>query len=166
MPSSSPGGASVAEGNNNVWMEATQEAISPKNDAYEVQGVYARRLLANFELLRQQTLSEGARSLCDVEITPGWVHNDNGGADSGGGGGADAAVGGVDGTPGPRVFYAHRTVLAASSPYFMAMFTRGLAEASRERVVLQSISDRSLESLLGFIYSGRIDISRDNVQVR
>jgi len=149
-------------------MEASKANLCPEKFASEVQGIFARRLLANFDHLRRQTLSDGARSLCDVEITPGWVvQNDNAvvtaaSAPAGGGG----AVDGGDGGSTPKVFYAHRIVLAASSPYFMAMFTRGLAEASRERVVLQSISDRALESLLGFIYTGRIDISRDNVQVR
>jgi len=168
MPSSSPEEAAMAEGNNNnnTWVEASGgngstavnkvETEAKKDPAGAAQSAYARRLLANFDLLRRQCLSEDARSLCDVELVPGWTHNDNAGAGIGAG-----AVG----PPVLKPFYAHRTVLAASSPYFMAMFTRGLAEASRERVVLQSISDRALESLLGFIYSGRIDITRDNVQV-
>ncbi|XP_059094081.1 actin-binding protein IPP-like [Tigriopus californicus] len=99
---------------------------------------YSQRLLANLSNLRENP----ALNLCDVEIVPGWTTS----------------------TPNSKQFYAHRIVLAAASPYFNAMFNCGLVEANRQQIAIQSMSDVTLESLLNFIYSGKISITRDNVQ--
>lgn len=109
----------------------------------DIGNAYARRLLSNFNALRNDS------SLCDVEIVAGWSSNGNSNSNQ----------------SNQRIFYAHRTILAAASPYFNAMFTAGLAEAhNHQRIVLQSMSDSSLEGILSFVYSGDVSINRDNVQ--
>jgi hypothetical protein len=96
---------------------------------------YASRLLSNLNSLRRM-----ANNLCDVEI-----------------------VAGLDQTIG-QVHYAHRSVLAAASPYFNAMFTSDVLEAKRHRIVIQSLDGTTLDSLLDFIYTGQIRVVNDNVQ--
>lgn len=65
---------------------------------------------------------------------------------------------------GNKVFKAHRAVLAASSPYFMAMFVGGLCESDQSSVELHSVSSSVFECLLDFMYSGRVSINEGNVQ--
>ena len=88
---------------------------------------YACRLLSNLNALRQD--SKGF-NLCDVEI-----------------------VAGLD-QASKRVHYAHRSVLAAASAYFNAMFTSDVVEAKRDRIVIQSLDSPTLASLLDFMYTG------------
>ena len=62
-----------------------------------------------------------------------------------------------------REFPAHRNVLAASSDYFMAMFSGHMATGSN-KVVLKEISSTGMELLLDFIYKGEIQITEENVE--
>lgn len=55
-------------------------------------------------------------------------------------------------------------VLAASSPYFSAMFTGDLCEKDQQSVELHEISPHVLTTLVDFIYSGEIEINQNNVQ--
>ena len=64
-----------------------------------------------------------------------------------------------------RQFYAHRTVLAASSPYFRAMFTSQMREQVENKpIVLENIAGDVMEDLLNFIYTGVIKITPFNVK--
>ncbi|KAG7196679.1 hypothetical protein KM043_016011 [Ampulex compressa] len=65
---------------------------------------------------------------------------------------------------GNSIIRAHRSVLAASSVYFNAMFTGGLVEVQQELVEIHSVSPEILSLLVDFIYTGNINITQDNVQ--
>ncbi|VDL93600.1 unnamed protein product [Schistocephalus solidus] len=65
---------------------------------------------------------------------------------------------------GGREFPAHRVVLAASSDYFDAMFSSGMAESAQLEVELKSVSPDVMEALLDFMYTGQVRVSMDNVQ--
>ena len=94
---------------------------------------YPSRLLSNLNSLRNRG---GASSLCDVEIAVGPAT-----AASAATVAAAAADQNVVSSPDVEgnctrgaVLYAHRTILAAASPYFNAMFTSDVIEARRHQV--------------------------------
>ncbi|XP_065896611.1 kelch-like protein 20 [Dysidea avara] len=59
---------------------------------------------------------------------------------------------------------AHRLVLAASCPYFDAMFTSELLESRQEKIYLQGVDCEALKLLVAFIYKGEITITESNVE--
>jgi len=65
---------------------------------------------------------------------------------------------------GEHTFAAHRIVLAASIPYFRAMFTHDMVEAKRPEITMHSIDPSAMETLVNFAYTGRVTISTSNVQ--
>ncbi|XP_053325790.1 actin-binding protein IPP [Spea bombifrons] len=65
---------------------------------------------------------------------------------------------------GERVFGLHKLVLAASSPYFSALFAGGMKESSNDVVQIQGVEPSSFELLLDFIYTGSVKITSGNVQ--
>lgn len=62
-----------------------------------------------------------------------------------------------------REFPAHKNVLAASSDYFMAMFSGQMAVAS-DSVTIREISAGAMELLLNYIYTGELRITEENVE--
>ena len=60
-----------------------------------------------------------------------------------------------------KVFHAHRSILAAASPYFETMFTSGFQESSRKEIELKDMDGNIFEKLFNFIYSGKMDLSLD-----
>jgi len=53
----------------------------------------------------------------------------------------------------------HRAVLAASSPYFRAMFHSTLRESREQRIKLDGVTSLALVRLVDYIYTGRIVVS-------
>ncbi|KAF8565218.1 hypothetical protein P879_07256 [Paragonimus westermani] len=65
---------------------------------------------------------------------------------------------------GGREFLAHRVVLAATSDYFDAMFSNGMAESAQLEVELKSISPDVMDALLDYVYTGQVHVTMENVQ--
>ncbi|XP_076790509.1 actin-binding protein IPP isoform X4 [Arvicanthis niloticus] len=65
---------------------------------------------------------------------------------------------------GKETFQVHRLVLAASSPYFAALFTGGMKESSKDVVQILGIEAGIFQLLLDFIYTGLVNIAVNNVQ--
>ncbi|KAJ4448640.1 hypothetical protein ANN_00030 [Periplaneta americana] len=61
-------------------------------------------------------------------------------------------------------FSAHRIVLAATIPYFNAMFTHDMVESKQRDITIQGIEAVALEALINFAYSGRVILDNNNVQ--
>lgn len=59
---------------------------------------------------------------------------------------------------------AHRVILAANVPYFKAMFTSGLQESDQPEVTLKGVDEVGLKNIVGFLYSGKLEITENNVQ--
>ncbi|XP_019640369.1 PREDICTED: kelch-like protein diablo [Branchiostoma belcheri] len=60
-------------------------------------------------------------------------------------------------------FPAHRSVLAAFSDYFAAMFQTQLAEGSQKEIKLKNVSAVALEAILDYMYTGSITIDYNTV---
>lgn len=57
---------------------------------------------------------------------------------------------------GKETFKVHRLVLAASSPYFAALFTGGMKESSKDVVQILGIEAGIFRILLDFVYTGML----------
>jgi actin-binding protein IPP len=57
---------------------------------------------------------------------------------------------------GKETFNVHRLVLAASSPYFAALFTGGMKESSKDVVQILGVESGTFQLLLDFIYTGML----------
>ncbi|XP_018116976.1 kelch repeat and BTB domain-containing protein 8 isoform X1 [Xenopus laevis] len=61
-------------------------------------------------------------------------------------------------------FSCHRNVLAAISPYFRSMFTSGLTESTQKEVRLFGIEAESMQLVLNYAYTSRVQLTEANVQ--
>lgn len=59
---------------------------------------------------------------------------------------------------------AHRNVLAATSPYFRAMFTSDFSEARMEIVPIFDVDPSSVVSIVDYCYTGTLRMTSDDVQ--
>ncbi|XP_022089771.1 kelch-like protein 24 [Acanthaster planci] len=67
-------------------------------------------------------------------------------------------------TVGEKEIPCHRVVLAASSPYFKAMFTRNVEERGQRKVTLQDVNPNMLQMIVDYIYTSQVRITTENVQ--
>ncbi|CAD6199594.1 unnamed protein product [Caenorhabditis auriculariae] len=59
---------------------------------------------------------------------------------------------------------AHRLVLAACSGYFHGMFTSRMVECHSREVQIHEVDPQTMESIVGFCYTGELEITELNVQ--
>ena len=69
----------------------------------------------------------------------------------------------IDGKPRVSV-PAHKVILAATVPYFKAMFTSEMQESSQKDVSLKGVDEFGLKAIISFIYSGKVEMSESTVQ--
>lgn len=60
-------------------------------------------------------------------------------------------------------FPCHKITLASASPYFRAMFTRGMSECGKSEICLNNVEPRILSIILDFIYTAEIRVTEENV---
>ena len=58
----------------------------------------------------------------------------------------------------------NRSVLAAMSPYFTAMFTHDWMESRQDMIEIKDMPGHVLSSIIDFAYTGDIELTVDNVQ--
>lgn len=63
-----------------------------------------------------------------------------------------------------KEFPCHRLVLAASSPFFKAMFLSNLEESKKKEVVLKNVEPGVMEMILRYLYTSDINLTEQNVQ--
>ncbi len=62
-----------------------------------------------------------------------------------------------------KTFSVHRAVLAASSPYWKAMFTGNFKESTDKIVQVKDMSSGALEEIISYIYTTKLNITAENV---
>lgn len=60
-------------------------------------------------------------------------------------------------------FAVHRNILVAASPYFQALLGPNYKEANEKEVVLSDIDGKTLKAIIGFCYTGHIEITAENI---
>lgn len=63
-----------------------------------------------------------------------------------------------------KVFPCHRLVLAASSPFFKAMFLSDLEESKKREIVLKDVEPGVMGMILRYLYTSDINLTEQNVQ--
>lgn len=66
---------------------------------------------------------------------------------------------------GETTIPAHRSVLAASSPYFLAMFTAGMKESVSNVVEMKDVQPEIITHLIDYVYTGKLElVNSENVE--
>lgn len=65
---------------------------------------------------------------------------------------------------GSQSYHCHRIILAASSTYFLAMFTSNLTESHQSTVEIKEADQEAISILIDYFYTGKIEINTNNVQ--
>ncbi|XP_077968618.1 uncharacterized protein LOC120344068 isoform X2 [Styela clava] len=65
---------------------------------------------------------------------------------------------------GNKSFRVHRTVLAASSEYFEAMFSSNLKEVHDGHVNMKDVDQEGIAQCIEFMYKGKADLRMENIQ--
>ncbi|XP_042285224.1 kelch-like protein 40a [Thunnus maccoyii] len=63
-----------------------------------------------------------------------------------------------------KEFPCHRLVLAASSPFFKAMFLSDLEESKKREIVLKDVEPGVMGMILRYLYTSEINLTEQNVQ--
>lgn len=63
-----------------------------------------------------------------------------------------------------KSFKAHKTVLAACSDYFRAMFTEPMLESRQNEIKLNGVTAKGFQILLDYFYTSQIELTPSNVQ--
>ncbi|XP_069020698.1 kelch-like protein 40a [Embiotoca jacksoni] len=63
-----------------------------------------------------------------------------------------------------KEFPCHRLVLAASSPFFKAMFLSDLKESKKREIVLKDVEPGVMGMILRYLYTSEINLTEQNVQ--
>lgn len=63
-----------------------------------------------------------------------------------------------------KEFPCHRLVLAASSPFFKAMFLSELEESKKQEIVLKDVEPSVMGMILRYLYTSDINLTEQNVQ--
>ncbi|XP_077993440.1 kelch repeat and BTB domain-containing protein 8-like [Glandiceps talaboti] len=58
----------------------------------------------------------------------------------------------------------HRVVLAASSPYFRAMFTHDVTESRKDQIRINGVESESMRLIIQYAYTSEVEINVENVQ--
>lgn len=61
-------------------------------------------------------------------------------------------------------FCCHRNMLAATSPYFKAMFTTRLTESKMDSINLYEVDAWSVKQVIEYAYTGKLEITKHNAQ--
>ncbi|XP_016918330.1 clustered-asparagine-rich protein isoform X2 [Apis cerana] len=62
-----------------------------------------------------------------------------------------------------ELFYAHKVILAAASPYFKTIFTEDLKKSQISKIKLQGVNSTTMACLIYFMYTGKIRITEITV---
>ena len=65
-------------------------------------------------------------------------------------------------TVGMKQFHVHKVILAASSPYFQAMFTSALQESAQREINLKGANAETVETLINCVYESTLTITVEN----
>ncbi|XP_070564799.1 kelch-like protein 24 [Ptychodera flava] len=63
-----------------------------------------------------------------------------------------------------KEFPCHKVVLINGSDYFKCMFSSGMIESNKHRVTINGVEAVAMETILDYMYTGKISITSDRVQ--